>query len=96
MSIEDFYWSFTFKQIVLVNSGKYCYVKVPLNEHICLLGANNGGKTSILNSLKFFLLPEENLHDCAKNVRVEKLDGLLQSRVHVPVLLPWPKLICDP
>lgn len=23
MSIEDFYWSFTFKQIVLVNSGKY-------------------------------------------------------------------------
>lgn len=66
MSIEDFYWSFTFKQIVLVNSGKYCYVKVPLNEHICLLGANNGGKTSILNSMKFFLLPEENLHDCER------------------------------
>lgn len=75
MSIEDFYWSFTFKQIVLVNSGKYCYVKVPLNEHICLLGANNGGKTSILNSLKFFLLPEENLHDCAKKFGLRNSTG---------------------
>jgi energy-coupling factor transporter ATP-binding protein EcfA2 len=64
MKIEDFYSSFSFKQIMLVNSGKYCYVKVPLNEHICLLGANNGGKSSILNSMKFFLLPEENLHHC--------------------------------
>ncbi|OOK49697.1 hypothetical protein BM547_22555 [Pseudomonas aeruginosa] len=75
MSIEDFYWSFTFKQIVLVNSGKYCYVKVPLNEHICLLGANNGGKTSILNSMKFFLLPEENLHDCERKFGLKNPNG---------------------
>ncbi|MDH4654100.1 hypothetical protein [Pseudomonas sp. BN606] len=75
MSIEDFYWSFTFKQIILVNSGKYCYVKVPLNEHICLLGANNGGKTSILNSMKFFLLPEENLHDCERKFGLKNPNG---------------------
>ncbi len=75
MSIEDFYWSFAFKQIVLVNSGKYCYVKVPLNEHICLLGANNGGKTSILNSMKFFLLPEENLHDCERKFGLKNPNG---------------------
>jgi hypothetical protein len=75
MSIKDFYWSFTFKQIILVNSGKYCYVKVPLNEHICLLGANNGGKTSILNSMKFFLLPEENLHDCERKFGLKNPNG---------------------
>ncbi len=75
MSIEDLYWSFTFKQIILVNSGKYCYLKVPLNEHICLLGANNGGKTSILNSMKFFLLPEENLHDCERKFGLKNPNG---------------------
>lgn len=75
MNIEDFYWSFSFKQIILVNSGKYCYVKVPLNEHICLLGANNGGKTSILNSMKFFLLPEENLHGCEHKFGLKNPNG---------------------
>ncbi|HGW3656241.1 TPA: hypothetical protein ACNH47_001643 [Pseudomonas aeruginosa] len=75
MSIEDFYWSFSFKKIILVNSGKYCYVKVPLNRHICLLGANNGGKTSILNSMKFFLLPEESLHDCERKFGLKNPHG---------------------
>ena len=29
-----------------------------------MFGQNNKGKTSILNALKLFLLPEENLKDC--------------------------------
>lgn len=83
-------WKFVFRQIILVNSGKYCYVKVPLSEHICLLGANNGGKTSILNALKFFLLPEENLHDCERKFGFKNPNGFYSRDSSYAFYFPEP------
>lgn len=76
MSIESmFHEAFKMKQIVLINSGAYCYTKVRIDQHTALLGDNNKGKTSMLNALKFFLLPEENLHDCARKFGFKSTKG---------------------
>lgn len=70
-----FYEVFKIKQIILVNSGASCYTKVRIDQHTALLGANNKGKTSMLNALKFFLLPEENLNDCVNKFGFKNPDG---------------------
>jgi hypothetical protein len=76
MSIEFmFHEAFKMKQIVLINSGAYCYTKVRIDQHTALLGDNNKGKTSMLNALKFFLLPEENLHDCERKFGFKSTKG---------------------
>ncbi|MCQ2995775.1 hypothetical protein NLO95_16835 [Pseudomonas syringae] len=76
MSIESmFHENFKMKQIVLINSGAYCYTKVRIDQHTALLGDNNKGKTSMLNALKFFLLPEENLHDCERKFGFKSTKG---------------------
>ncbi|MFK3974719.1 hypothetical protein ACI2KS_28755 [Pseudomonas sp. NPDC087358] len=76
MSIESmFHEIFKMKQIVLINSGAYCYTKVRIDQHTALLGDNNKGKTSMLNVLKFFLLPEENLHDCERKFGFKSTKG---------------------
>lgn len=76
MSIESmFHESFKMKQIVLINSGAYCYTKVRIDQHTALLGDNNKGKTSMLNALKFFLLPEENLNDCERKFGFKSTKG---------------------
>ena len=76
MSIESmFHEDFKMKQIVLINSGAYCYTKVRIDQHTALLGDNNKGKTSMLNTLKFFLLPEENLHDCERKFGFKSTKG---------------------
>lgn len=44
MSIESmFHEAFKMKQIVLINSGAYCYTKVRIDQHTALLGDNNKG-----------------------------------------------------
>ena len=55
-------FSFKFKRIILVDSADFCYVEIPLDEHAILLGKGNVGKSSILNSLRLFLLPEVNFN----------------------------------
>ncbi|MGY8812371.1 MAG: hypothetical protein ACKVK5_15215 [Pseudomonadales bacterium] len=76
MSIESmFHEAFKMKQIVLINSGAYCYTKARIDQHTALLGDNNKGKTSMLNALKFFLLPEENLHDCERKFGFKSTKG---------------------
>lgn len=76
MSIESmFHEAFKMKQIVLINSGAYCYTKVRIDQHTALLGDNNKGKTSMLNALKFFLLPEENLHNCEQKFSFKSTKG---------------------
>ncbi|WP_411958833.1 hypothetical protein ACK56M_17850 [Pseudomonas sp. s4] len=70
-----FHEAFKIRQIVLVNSGAYCYAKIRIDQHTALLGANNSGKTSLLNALKFFLLPEENLNDCVRKFGFKNADG---------------------
>lgn len=70
-----FHEAFKIRQVILVNSGAYCYAKIRIDQHTALLGANNSGKTSLLNALKFFLLPEENLNDCVKKFGFKNPDG---------------------
>lgn len=50
--------------MVLVDSADLCYAEIPLDEHAILLGKGNIGKSSILNSLRLFLLPEVNFSKC--------------------------------
>lgn len=55
---------FVLKKLVFVNSAGHCFTEIDIDRHLAVFGQNNKGKTSILNALKLFLLPEENLKDC--------------------------------
>lgn len=57
MSID---YKVSVKRLVLVDSAGFAYTEIPLDDHAILLGTGNVGKSSILNSLRLFLLPEEN------------------------------------
>lgn len=49
------------KRIIAVNSAGFAYVEVPLDDNLVILGHGNLGKTSVVNAVRFFLLPEVNL-----------------------------------
>lgn len=48
-------------RIIYYNSGRYTFFETNLDKNTILFGNNNAGKTSFLNGLQFFLLPEINL-----------------------------------
>ena len=48
-------------RIIYYNSGRYTFFETNLDKNTILFGSNNAGKTSFLNGLQFFLLPEINL-----------------------------------
>lgn len=52
------------QRLVMVNSGSAAYVEIPIDQTAALLSKNNKGKTSALNALKLFLLPEVNFKSC--------------------------------
>lgn len=54
------HFKFEIKRLVLVDSAGFCYVELPVDEHAILLGEGNLGKSSLLNSLRLFMLPENN------------------------------------
>lgn len=49
-------------RIIYYNSGRYTFFETNLDKNTILFGGNNAGKTSFLNGLQFFLLPEINLN----------------------------------
>lgn len=49
------------KRIIAVNSAKFAYAEIPLDDNLVIFGSGNLGKTSIVNAVRFFLLPELNL-----------------------------------
>lgn len=51
-------------RLVMINSGSAAYVEIPIDQTAALLSKNNKGKTSALNALKLFLLPEVNFKSC--------------------------------
>ena len=53
-------FEFEIKRLVLVDSAGFCYIELPVDHHGILLGDGNLGKSSLLNSLRLFLLPENN------------------------------------
>ncbi len=46
------------KRLILVDSAGFCFIEIPIDRHAILLGKGNIGKSSLLNSLRLFLLPE--------------------------------------
>lgn len=59
-------FTISFKRVIAVNSANFAYVEVPLDDNRALLGTGNLGKSSIVNCVRFFLLPEVNLNDSDK------------------------------
>ncbi len=66
---------FTIRQLVFVNSAAYAYTEIRVDQHTALFGRNNLGKTSMLNALKLFLLPEENFRRCEKKFGFKGANG---------------------
>tara|TARA_R100000306_G_scaffold2043_1_gene5044 strand:- start:27974 stop:31120 length:3147 start_codon:yes stop_codon:yes gene_type:complete len=56
-------FSFEIRRLVLVDSAGFCYIEIPVDQHALLLGSGNLGKSSLLNSLRLFLLPENNFRN---------------------------------
>jgi hypothetical protein len=52
--------TFLIKRLVMVDSAGLCYVELPVDRHAMLLGKGNVGKSSLLNAIRLFLLPENN------------------------------------
>ena len=53
-------FNFVLKKLVLVDSAGFCYSEIELDKHTILLGEGNVGKSSLLNCIRLFLLPEVN------------------------------------
>lgn len=66
---------FSIRQLVFVNSAAYAYTQIRVDQHTALLGANNLGKTSMLNALKLFMLPEENFRDGERKFSFKSVAG---------------------
>ncbi|MEX0731181.1 MAG: hypothetical protein WED00_16445 [Aquisalimonadaceae bacterium] len=58
--MSDTYFQFQIQRLVVVDSAGFCYVELPVDRHALLLGSGNLGKSSLLNALRLFLLPENN------------------------------------
>lgn len=54
------------KRIIGVDSASFAYVEAPLEESLLLLGKGNYGKTSLINAVRFFFLPELSLNKCTQ------------------------------
>lgn len=52
-------------KLIAVDSASIAYIEVPIDETIILLGTGNWGKSSLINAMRFFLLPETTLANCA-------------------------------
>lgn len=80
---------FRFKQLVFVNSAAYAYAQIRIDQHTAIFGENNLGKTSMLNALKLFLLPEVNFRNCASKFNFrgtsgKPYDGMASFRYYFP------------
>lgn len=81
--------TFRFKQLVFVNSAAYAYTQIRIDQHTALFGENNLGKTSMLNALKLFLLPEVNFRNCGskfnfRGTNGNLYDGMASFRYYFP------------
>ena len=50
------------KRIVAVDSSSMAYAEALLNDNILLMGLGNVGKSSLVNAVRFFLLPDTNVN----------------------------------
>lgn len=66
---------FEIQKIVFVDSVGFCYAEIPVNDHALLLAGGNVGKSSMLNALRLFLLPEVNFRNSQKKFAFKRSDG---------------------
>ncbi|OCH03402.1 hypothetical protein [Aliivibrio fischeri] len=62
-------------RLVAVDSAGVAIAEIDLREGGILIGGGNIGKTSILNAIRLFLLPEENFKDSAKKFGFSDKEG---------------------
>ena len=46
-------------RFILINAGKYGYGEILVDRPVQLVGANNVGKTTLINALQFLLIDDE-------------------------------------
>ncbi|GAA5104407.1 hypothetical protein GCM10023211_02000 [Orbus sasakiae] len=66
---------FAIRRLIFVNSAAYAYTEIRIDQHTALFGRNNLGKTSMLNALKLFLLPEINFRQCDRKFGFKGANG---------------------
>jgi len=59
-------FSINLKRIIAIDSAGFAYVEVPLNGNLVLLGTGNLGKSSVVNAVRFFFLPDINVNHADK------------------------------
>lgn len=59
-------------RIIMINSGKYQYAEVYLDQGIHLVGANNSGKTTLIAALQFLYIDTDKAFKFTKETNVSK------------------------
>ncbi|KAF7772322.1 hypothetical protein PCIT_a2374 [Pseudoalteromonas citrea] len=68
-------FNFVLKKLVLVDSAGFCYSEIELDKHTILLGEGNVGKSSLLNCIRLFLLPEVNFNRAKDKFNFKSSNG---------------------
>ena len=68
-------FNFVLKKLVLVDSAGFCYSEIELDKHTILLGEGNVGKSSLLNCIRLFLLPEINFNKAKDKFNFKSSNG---------------------
>ncbi len=59
----------------MVDSAGFCYSEIELDKHTILLGEGNVGKSSLLNCIRLFLLPEVNFNRAKDKFNFKSSNG---------------------
>lgn len=59
-------------KFILINSGKYGYGEIVVNKPVQLVGANNVGKTTLINALQFLMVDDEKQMSFPKSLKETK------------------------
>lgn len=73
-------FNFVLKKLVLVDSAGFCYSEIELDKHTILLGEGNVGKSSLLNCIRLFLLPEVNFNRAKDKFNFKSSNGYEYDR----------------
>ncbi len=68
-------FNFVLKKLVVVDSAGFCYSEIELDKHTILLGEGNVGKSSLLNCIRLFLLPEVNFNKAKDKFNFRSSNG---------------------
>jgi hypothetical protein len=68
-------FNFVLKKLILVDSAGFCYSEIELDKHTILLGEGNVGKSSLLNCIRLFLLPEVNFNKAKDKFNFRSSNG---------------------